>query len=773
MKIVRKELKTVGNTRAEFEKELYNLSMLKMLRHPNLIEMLTAFTFKGRHNLLFPKADGKTLSHLLESSPQPRLNSLEQMIIALSGLCSALHAVHNFHYPDLDVLAIGCHHDLKPDNILVHKESFLLADFGLSTFKDSNKASDTSFKNVRGDYVAPECENLQDLSERRVIGRSSDIWSLGCIMSEVITYSMTGPKGVTDFEKERGFKIEDHKRYRFHRGLGVESPAVTLQLDRLQRCITSRAGAKLLLLTREMLSLDPKRRPTAAEIDKKMQYLSVEVLGEDIREQCLCIFQISRSMQAWLVLSKFTSWMRVCKIHQNEVLERWHTDQYPNYQLTIKYLHNMQETLTAIRPDCERHLSHIYRPLHDLNHNLHQALPTDLQNQAEAIFRSQALDNIDNNGLDGISKDKSILSDQAMISVLARVRLLNAFLDDESIVSYPELKIDPSHLRDNLGAEITPSKHKRQNFKDERKRFKGNHKLQTLREEGNEPILVLTESKIYIDDISEEFLAELANRVSKIAKFLQGVGPEFRTLPCSGYYHDSGQGSCGLVYRYPPSTVPHSELTFTTLKKGLGQDGSNLRIALEQRFQLAHDLAMSLLKFHEAGWLQKNVSSFNLGFFHRKDCSWQDAIGKPYFVGFLYSRPSDRLAFTEYVINPSEIAYQHPDYIEGNGKVKVRYRLQFDYYSLGLILLEIGFWESIESLSSGIGSRKVMLEELRKDKVPRLGKRMGSIYQDVTALCLGDEFRPMAGMENSTRGDVELRLRFSEQVVNQLASCRV
>ena len=731
--------------------------MLKMLRHPNLMEMLTAFTFKGRHNLLFPKADGRSLSHLLESSPPPQFSCLEQMIVALSGLCSALCAVHNFHYPELDVLAIGCHHDLKPDNILVHKGSFLLADFGLSTFKDANKASDTSFKQVRGDYVAPECENFQDLSERKVIGRPSDVWSLGCIMLEVITYSMTGPKGVTDFETERSFKIEDHKRYRFHRGLGVESLAVILQFDRLGRCIRSRAGEKVLLLTREMLSLDPKRRPSAAEIDEKMQHLSIEVLCEDIRQQCLRIFQISRSMQAWLVHSKFTSWMQVCKVHQHEVLERWCTDQYPNYQLTISYLHEMQEALAAIRPDCERHLSYIYRPLHDLNQTLHQALPTDLQNQAETIYRSQALDSIDDKSLDNISKDKSIASDQAMVRLLARVRLLNVLVDDESIGAYPELKIDPSHLRRASLGDITEDT--------------GRYALEILQEDGNEPIRVLTESKDYEVDISEKHLAELVNRVSKVTKLLQGAGPGFRTLPCSGYYHKPGIHSCSLVYRYPPSTTPHSELKFTTLKAGIEQYHNRPLpyVALGHRFRLAHDLAVSLLKFHEVGWLQKNVSSFNIGFFHHKNHSWLDTINQPYFVGFLYSRPID--SPSDKATNPLEIAYQHPDY--GRGREKVQYRLQFEYYSLGLILLEIGRWESLEHMSGLTGSPGKMREELRKYKVKGLRQRMGSIYHDVTALCLGDEFKPMAGMENSTLGDAELRLKFSEQVVNQLASCKV
>lgn len=760
-KIVRKELKARGDTRADFEKELYNLSMLKMLKHPNIVEMLAAYTFKDKHNLLFRKADGMTLGELLENPPQPPFRSLAQMIIALAGLFSALHAVHNFRYPDLQVLAIGCHHDLKPDNILIHRGSFLLADFGLSTFKDSSKASETSFKQVRGDYVAPECENFLNLSEQSVIGRSSDIWSLGCIILELLTHVTKGPKGVTDFEMKRSFKVGDHKRHRFHHGLGVESPAVTLQLDQLQSCMNSRAGRKILMMTRKMLNLNPKQRPSAAVLDEQMQHITIEVMCEDVHQLCSRIFKNSKSMQAWLVLSKFTSWMQICQVHQHDLLERWNPHQYPNYQVTKKCLHDLQQSLTAVLPDCERHLSHIYRPLHDLNQILYEALPTDMQAQAEVIFTVQTLDIADNDGLKDLADSESCPRDQAEISVLARIKLLKALIDDESIVVYPDLKIDPSRI-----------KREKTSYKNDESA--GRHTLGIFINERNEPVRVLVEYKEYPEENSEQILTELVNRLSKITKLLQEAGPGSRTLNCFGFYHDPSRDSCGLVYQYPPSTIPLSEMKFTTLKAGLDQyyRKSMPYLALETRFRLAYELAVSLLNFHEAGWMQKNISSFTIGFFHHKDEPWFHSIGRPYFVGFMYSRPSDDSATTEYIENPLEVAYQHPEYLAGRGNV--RYRLQFDYYSLGLILLEIGRWQSLEHMSEKTDSRAGMRDKLRTEKVKRLSQNMGSIYQNVTALCLGDEFSPSSGTDDSSAGErVDLLLKFSSQVVNQLAKCTV
>ncbi|KAI4188771.1 MAG: hypothetical protein L6R41_001917 [Letrouitia leprolyta] len=722
--------------------------------------MLAAYTFKGRHNLLFRKADSKTLGDLLEGSPHSPFRNLEQMILAISGLSSALQAVHNFHFPDLEILAIGCHHDLKPDNILVHEGSFLLADFGLSTIKDSRKASYTSFKNVRGDYVAPECENFEELSKRNVINRASDIWSLGCIILELLVFTVLGPDGVTDFELERGFKIGDHKRYRFHHGFGVESPAVALKLDQLQNRLKDLAGRDLLILSREMLNLYPKRRPSAIEVEEKMQFVTIQVLCEDIHQRCSRVLQISRSMQAWLILSKFVGWMEICKLGQHGFLERWHPIRFPNYQLTRKCLQNMQGILTAILPDCESHLAHIYRPLHDLNHTLYEALPNDLRDQAEVIFKSKVLDNVDNSGLDDIANNTSIPRNQAVLCVMARVRLLSALVDDDAVAAFPELKIDPSFLKkENPGIGSGP--------------LVGRRALGFLQNGRTEDRRVLIESKEYAIDISEPCLREYVNRLSTLTKLLQEAGPGFRILPCSGYYHDPGRDICGLVFEYPPSPHPASELQFTTLKAGLDQYYRKPMpyLALENRFQLAYDLAVSLQNFHEAEWLHKKISSFNVGFFHHKDEPWLHVMGKPYFIGFMHSRPSGRSAYSEYFEDPRETDYQHPEYLEGEGDV--RYRLQFDYYSLGLILLEIGRWETLEHMREKFDDREDMREKLRYDKIRRLGQSMGSIYQRATAVCLGDELRPTAGMENSANEDKEIRLKFSDMVVRQLARCTV
>jgi serine/threonine protein kinase len=106
---------------------------------------------------------------------------------------------------------IGCHHDLKPNNVFLDGQSFVLADFGLSTFKDLSQDSKTTRKVGGTCYSAPECENIAESAFiRGRAGRKSDIWAFGCIITEVLTYVLRGPTGVKEFKKKRSFTIQGY-----------------------------------------------------------------------------------------------------------------------------------------------------------------------------------------------------------------------------------------------------------------------------------------------------------------------------------------------------------------------------------------------------------------------------------------------------------------------------------------------------------------------------------------------------------------------------------
>ena len=219
----------------DYETELHKLSILNHLKHPNIIELLSAYTYRRVHNLVFPLARGGDLATLFQGERPPAFEHNEAFTISLSNLASAIEEVHNFTSNKLNLELIGCHHDLKPKNILIDGSIMLLADFGLSRFKDRLQSSETPFKLGRGDCLAPEYEDLDDDNLEHTVRRSSDIWSFGCIIAEVVTYILHGPTGVSIFREKREYKSGHYRFHRFHCGSKQPSSSVAIWLSDLDR----------------------------------------------------------------------------------------------------------------------------------------------------------------------------------------------------------------------------------------------------------------------------------------------------------------------------------------------------------------------------------------------------------------------------------------------------------------------------------------------------------------------------------------------------------
>ena len=77
--------------------------------------------------------------------------------------------------------------------------------------------------------------------------------------------------------------------------------------------------------------------------------------------------------------------------------------------------------------------------------------------------------------------------------------------------------------------------------------------------------------------------------------------------------------------------------------------------------------------------------------------------------------------------------YQHPLYHQGH-----RFIREFDFYSLGIVLLEIGLWTPLGTMTTRW--KYVKLEELRltllSKRVPLLSHAMGSGYREAVEACL-------------------------------------
>ena len=215
-------------------------------------------------------------------------------------------------------------------------------------------------------------------------------------------------------------------------------------------------------------------------------------------------------------------------------------------------------------------------------------------------------------------------------------------------------------------------------------------------------------------------------------------------LKLTGWTSDVAKSRCAFVYEIPTpegetDTVvedlqPRSLLSF--LQNGGDADSNNIP-SLENRLKLAHNVASGVLHLHEIKVTHGNLNSNNLLFFlHRHALAtqhriWKTAIiRKPYLTGFhqagiITSSANQHASFTGY--------YQHPMLSNEHG---CSYQLAHDYYSLGLILLEIGLWMPIGKFWKSRYSLWDFKQRLQDIYMKKLSAKCGDGYMNAVLYCV-------------------------------------
>ncbi|KAK0111743.1 hypothetical protein ONS95_002081 [Cadophora gregata] len=220
-------IKSLNNPdRTLFKRESEMLSDLTSSRHPNLVNLLATYTHKNKDHLMFPYADCN-LREYWQAIPSPHWNKPVAVwaIKQMRGLVDATCVIHNFQpthplepaLPSPEVTQekpfvkrlrvteekYGRHGDLKPENILCTKNledgsmDLQITDLGLGKFHGLDSRSISRPTDASPTYASPEIEL------DRPVSRMYDIWSMGCIFLELITWLMEGRKGLEIFQKRR------------------------------------------------------------------------------------------------------------------------------------------------------------------------------------------------------------------------------------------------------------------------------------------------------------------------------------------------------------------------------------------------------------------------------------------------------------------------------------------------------------------------------------------------------------------------------------------
>ncbi|KAK4243195.1 kinase-like domain-containing protein [Corynascus novoguineensis] len=207
--------KLITENEEDFKREV---AMLRQLGGKRLhtVKLLATFRHGRTYSLLFPWAECDLLKYWERDTGHRDMSP--PLILWVANQCHGLlEALHWIHVPDSTVSdpenqpLYGRHGDIKPENILWYKHNadglhplasgeLVLSDFGLSSLNHDQSRS----KVKNGDFhhtttYAPPESVLPD----NFISRSIDIWALGCVYLEFITWIVGGSDFVNKFQRAR------------------------------------------------------------------------------------------------------------------------------------------------------------------------------------------------------------------------------------------------------------------------------------------------------------------------------------------------------------------------------------------------------------------------------------------------------------------------------------------------------------------------------------------------------------------------------------------
>ncbi len=132
-------------------------------------------------------------------------------------------------------------------------------------------------------------------------------------------------------------------------------------------------------------------------------------------------------------------------------------------------------------------------------------------------------------------------------------------------------------------------------------------------------------------------------------------------------------------------------------------------------------------------------------------------------MGFNHSRLDKKLTFTGGKEGLS-YEYQHYKYAKQSGQ---SFHSGYDYYSLGLVLLELGLWMSLDNLpildqKLADMSLDTIQDVMYEKAVPLLGPMVSEDYQEAVRICLSEELLDLERLK--------VEEIFSKQVLARLES---
>lgn len=177
------------------------ISLMKRLNNPHIVKYIDEGVVEVKSNkdvsrgqevlfVIMERADSNLKDFLFHTPLIP----YESYIPQFRGMCEALKELHQY----------AIHRDIKPDNILIKGETWLLSDFGLCEFLDPAEHCDITGENEKVGpvfWISPEAVNKYYFGKDE-IGTYSDVYQMGMIFAFVLMKKF--PAGILDKSSKMG-----------------------------------------------------------------------------------------------------------------------------------------------------------------------------------------------------------------------------------------------------------------------------------------------------------------------------------------------------------------------------------------------------------------------------------------------------------------------------------------------------------------------------------------------------------------------------------------
>lgn len=257
LKVLQPELATALGP----ERFLREIETAARLNHPHILPLHDSGEASGFLYYVMPYVEGESLRDRLNREPQL---PIEDAVTIASEVASALSYAHSH-----DVV----HRDIKPENILLSGGEAVVADFGIAGAIDAagrGKLTLTGMVLGTPAYISPE----QASGERALDGRS-DIYSLGCVLYEMLAGEppFTGTTGQAIIAKRFTDPVPSARRLR---------EAIPPALDRAIGKALARAPADRFTTTHQFAAALRASAETLADVGAGQAPATRE--SEEVRE---------------------------------------------------------------------------------------------------------------------------------------------------------------------------------------------------------------------------------------------------------------------------------------------------------------------------------------------------------------------------------------------------------------------------------------------------------------------------------------------------------